>query len=208
MLSTVPSPLMAYVVVADGIGLLFQPYTEVVLHDLATKTVLYVANNQAERELGDDSAPDEIAFDPSEMVIGPYEKLGRDGRKVRSISIVLRTEAGEPIGVMRINFHLDALEKARQAMDLLLSRAILQPQPEKLFRDDWEDRVNVFFDHWLQERKLTSSMLTREHKRELIEALYEQGAFNGKSAANYVAKVLSMARATIFNHLKEIRGNG
>jgi predicted transcriptional regulator YheO len=55
---------------------------------------------------------------------------------------------------------------------------------------------------------LTLSMLTREHKRVLIEALYEEGAFNGKSAANYVAKVLSMGRATVFNHLKELRGNG
>ena len=35
----------------------------------------------------------------------------------------------------------------------------------------------------------------------------EQGAFKGKSAANYVAKVLSIGRATVFNYLKELRGN-
>ena len=111
------------------------------------------------------------------------------------------------IGVMCINFHIAALEQARQALDLLLSSTALQPQPEKLFQDDWQERVNIFLNHWLQERKLTLSMLTREHKRALIEALHEEGAFKGKSAANYVAKVLSISRATVFNYLKELRGN-
>ncbi|VWB51834.1 YheO-like protein [Burkholderia lata] len=194
--------------VADAIALLFQPYTEVVLHDLSTQTVAYVANNLSKREVGDDSALEEIGFDERENVIGPYEKLGWDGRKIRSISAVLRTESGEPVGVMCINFHQAALDQAKQALELLLSSAVLQPQPEKLFRDDWQDRVNVFLDHWLQERKLTLSMLTREHKRELVAALYAEGAFNGKSAANYVAKVLALGRATIFNYLKELRGEG
>jgi D-arginine utilization repressor len=200
--------LIPYRPVADAIALLFPPYTEVVLHDLATQTVVHVANNLSKREIGDDSALDEIGFDPNENVIGPYEKLGWDGRKVRSISAVLRNEAGEPIGVMCINFHLAALDQAKQALELLVSSAVLQPQPEKLFRDDWQDRVNVFLSHWLQERKLTLSMLTREHKRELVAALYAEGAFNGKSAANYVARLLAIGRATIFNYLKDLRGEG
>ena len=49
-------------------------------------------------------------------------------------------------------------------------------------------------------------MLTREHKRELVEALHAEGAFKGKSAANYVANVLNMGRATVYKHLKEIKG--
>lgn len=200
-------PLSSYYAVADGIVQLFPPYTEVVLHELATQTVVYVANNQSKRELGDDSALDNIEFDPQEMVIGPYEKIGCDGRVVRSISFILRTEASEPIGVMCINFHLAALKQAKQALELLVSNAVVQPRPEKLFHDDWQERVNVFLHHWLQERKLTLSMLTREDKRVLVEALYKEGAFKGKSAANYVARLLLMGRATVFNHLKDLRSN-
>ena len=33
------------------------------------------------------------------------------------------------------------------------------------------------------------------------------GAFKGKSAANYVANVLNMGRATVYKHLKEIKGD-
>ncbi|MCA7969189.1 hypothetical protein CFB52_026975 [Burkholderia sp. AU18528] len=203
-----PSQLDPHRAVADAIAQLFQPYTEVVLHDLTTQTVAYVANNLSRREIGDDSALDEIGFDEQENVIGPYEKIGWDGRKIRSITAILRTEAGHPMGVMCINFHLAPLDQAKQALELLLSSAIVQPQPKALFRDDWQDRVNVFLNHWLQERKLTLSMLTREHKRELVAALYAEGAFAGKSAANYVAKLLALGRATIFNYLKELRGEG
>jgi predicted transcriptional regulator YheO len=199
--------LARYRSIADGIVLLFPPYTEVVIHDLSTQTVVHVANNQSKRELGDDSALDDIEFDPDESVIGPYEKLGWDGRKIRSVSIVVRNDEGGPIGVMCINFHIAALEQARQALELLVSSAALQAQPEKLFQDDWQERVNIFLNHWLQERKLVLSMLTRDHKRALIEALHEEGAFKGKSVANYVAKVLSIGRATVFNYLKELRGN-
>jgi D-arginine utilization repressor len=207
-LQTLSSSLAPYRAVADAIAQLFQPYTEVVLHDLATQTVAHVSNNLSKREIGDDSALDEIGFDEQENIMGPYEKLGWDGRKVRSITTVLRSEEGESVGVMCINFHLAPLDQARQALELLLSTAIVQPQPQALFRDDWQDRVNVFLNHWLQERRLTLSMLTREHKRELVAALYAEGAFAGKSAANYVAKLLALGRATIFNYLKELRGEG
>lgn len=191
--------------VADAIALLYAPYTEVVIHDLATQTVVHIANNLSRRELGDDSALDDIDFDTQACVIGPYEKLGWDGRTVRSISAVLRDAGGEPVGMMCINFHLAALDQARQALELLLSSTALQSRPEQLFKDDWQERVNVFLNHWLQERKVTLSMLTREQKRELVGALFAEGAFNGKSAANYVAKVLSLGRATIFKYLKELR---
>ena len=39
-----------------------------------------------------------------------------------------------------------------------------------------------------------------------MEALHAEGAFKGKSAANYVANVLNMGRATVYKHLKEIKG--
>ena len=72
--------LARYSAIADGIVVLFPPYTEVVIHDLNTQTVVHVANNQSKRELGDESSLDDIEFDPDESVIGPYEKLGWDGR--------------------------------------------------------------------------------------------------------------------------------
>ena len=37
--------------VADGIALLFFPYVEIVIHDLHSQTVAYIANNLSKREI-------------------------------------------------------------------------------------------------------------------------------------------------------------
>ena len=52
------------------------------------------------------------------------------------------------------------------------------------------------------------NVLTREHKRERGEALHAEGAFKGKSAANHVANVLNLGRATVYKNLKENEGEG
>ena len=202
------TPLVArYRHVADGIAALFHPHVEVVIHDLATETVAYIAANVSKRSIGDESALQEIAFDPTENVIGPYEKTNWDGARIRSISIVVRDDDGRAYGVLCINANFSVFDRAKAALSLLLESPVDLSQPEKLFRDDWQERINTFLQDWLNERGLVLTSLSRQLKRELIEALYAAGAFKGRSAAPYVANILGVARATIFNHLKNLREN-
>ena len=197
--------LSRYQSIADAIATLFYPYAEVVLHDLATQSVAYIANNFSKRELGDDSGLEELENTPDATVIGPYEKLNWDGRKLRSISVVLRDDAGAALGMMCVNLDISVFEGARAALDLFLSGSKLVAQPALLFEDDWRERINRFIHGWLQQRQLSLSILSREHKRELVQALLREGAFRGKNAADYVANVLGMGRATVFKHLKELK---
>ncbi|MBW8353776.1 MAG: transcriptional regulator [Pseudomonas sp.] len=193
--------------IADAIATLFFPHAEVVLHDLRTQKIDYIANNLSKREVGDDAAlEDLLSGDSSERNIGPYEKLNWDGQKIRSLSSVLRDSQGQPIAVLCINLNISLFENAKAALDLFLSPSKLIPQPDSLFRDDWQERINTFLHNWLRERQLGLNLLTREHKRELVLALHAEGAFKGKSASNYVANVLSMGRATVYKHLKELKG--
>ena len=196
-----------YRAIADAIATLFFPHAEVVLHDLRTQKVDYIANNISKRAIGDDAAlEDMLGGEVDERTIGPYEKLNWDGQKIRSISTVLRDASGTPVAVLCINLNISLFETAKQALDLFLSSSKLIPQPDALFRDDWQERINSFLHGWLRQRQLGLNLLTREHKRELVEALHAEGAFKGKSAANYVANVLNMGRATVYKHLKEIKG--
>ncbi|QZI69724.1 transcriptional regulator [Pseudomonas protegens] len=193
--------------IADAIATLFFPHAEVVLHDLRTQKIDYIANNLSKREVGDDAAlEDLLSGDSAERNIGPYEKLNWDGQKIRSLSSVLRDSHEQPMAVLCINLNISLLENAKAALDLFLSPSKLIPQPDSLFRDDWQERINTFLHNWLRERQLGLNLLTREHKRELVLALHAEGAFKGKSASNYVANVLSMGRATVYKHLKELKG--
>jgi len=195
-----------YRAIADAIATLFFPHAEVVLHDLRSQKIDYIANNLSKREVGDDAAlEDMLETGTDETNIGPYEKLNWDGQKIRSLSTVLRNEAGRPLAVLCINLNISLFENAKAALDLFLSPTKLIAQPDALFRDDWQERINTFLNNWLRQRQLSLNLLTRDHKRELVLALHAEGAFKGKSAANYVANVLGMGRATVYKHLKEIK---
>ena len=196
-----------YKVIADCIATLLFPHAEVILHDLASQTVVHIANNLSKRALGDDSALEELPGDFDQAAsLGPYEKLNWDGQKIRSLSSVLRDSQGHPLAVLCINLNISLFENAKAALDLFLSPTKLIPQPDALFRDDWQERINTFLHAWLRERQLSLNLLTRDHKRELVLALHAEGAFKGKSASNYVANVLNMGRATVYKHLKELKG--
>ncbi|KVP16284.1 transcriptional regulator [Burkholderia ubonensis] len=197
--------LSRYAPLADGIATLFFPYAEVVIHDLHDQTVLYLANNLSKREVGDDSALEEIDHSARERVIGPYEKLNWDGRRMRCVSNILFDDEGHPAGMMCINFNIAVFDDVRATLDLFIKGAGVVAQPDELFRDDWQERINTFLHSWLRERQIGLNGLTREHRRELVEALYAEGAFRGKSAANYVANVLGMGRATVYKHLKHLK---
>ncbi|MGH8381857.1 helix-turn-helix transcriptional regulator [Pseudomonas sp.] len=202
-----PDPVLDnYRAIADAIATLFFPHAEVVLHDLRSQKIDYIANNLSKREIGDDAAlEDLLETGTDETNIGPYEKLNWDGQKIRSLSTVLRNEAGTPLAVLCINLNISLFENAKAALDLFLSPSKLIPQPDALFRDDWQERINTFLNNWLRQRQLSLNLLTRDHKRELVLALHAEGAFKGKSAANYVANVLGMGRATVYKHLKELK---
>ncbi|MCJ1885610.1 PAS domain-containing protein [Pseudomonas sp. LA21] len=203
---TAADPLDNYKAIADAIATLFFPHAEVVIHDLRNQRVAYLANNISKREIGDDSAlEDMLEGSGDERNIGPYEKLNWDGQKIRSVSTVLRDGKGEPLAVLCINLNITLFETAKAALDLFLSSNKLIPQPDALFRDDWQERINTFLHAWLRQRQLSLNTLSRDHKRELVLALHAEGAFKGKSAANYVANVLNMGRATVYKHLKELK---
>lgn len=195
--------LRRYAHIADGIAALFFPYAEVVIHDLHTQTVVHLANNLSRRAIGDDSGLEDVARTSREGKLGPYEKTNWDGRRMRCVSTSLADDAGRTAGVMCINFNIAVFEDMRGALDLLLAGAGVVPQPAELFRDDWQERINTFLRDWLRKRQLALNTLNRNHKRELVEALREQGAFRSGSAANYVANVLGLGRATVYKYLKE-----
>lgn len=195
-----------YAAMADGVATLLFPHAEVVVHDLRSQTVVHIANNISKRQLGDDSALEDLPGELSTATpLGPYEKLNWNGQKVRSISSVMVDDAGVPEALLCINFNVSVLEQAKQALDLFFQASRLLPQPDVLFRDDWQERINTFLHAWLREYGLSLEGLSRVQKRELVEALHAEGAFRGGSAYDYVANVLGMGRATIYKYVKLAR---
>ncbi|MGY0219282.1 helix-turn-helix transcriptional regulator [Endozoicomonadaceae bacterium StTr2] len=192
--------------VAEAISILLHPHAEVVVHNLKTQKVVALYNNFSQREIGSPSLMDSIEVDDDMQVVGPYEKLNWDGRKLKSISSILRDENSNPVGMLCINLDVSQMEQALQTLSSFLRPQDLQPQSDNLFRDDWFEKINVFINRWLSTHGKTLQTLTRQDKQELIKELYLSGAFNGPKTAEYTAKVIGLGRTTVFNYLKQLKG--
>ncbi|NIY48487.1 helix-turn-helix transcriptional regulator [Cedecea colo] len=190
---------------ADGIAALFFPVVEVAIHDIRSGKIAYLANNISKRNVGDDAGLEELALRDMDKLAGPYEKLNWDGKKIRSVSVRVNLN-GDPEYMFCINFSTAQLDDARQALEMFLSVNRLLPQPVQLFENDWQEKINTYLHHWLAEHNSSLSTLTRIQKKALVTELYRQGAFNVRNSADYIASVLSMGRATVYKHLKELKG--
>ena len=198
-------PLSAYCPLCDAIALLLQPQAEVVLHNLATETVAHIANPFSHREVGEPSLLHEIDFRPDVALIGPYEKVNFDGRRLKSVSAVLR-EDGRAVGVICINLDVTHLQLA---IDLLTALTRVPPgagQPAVLFQEDWHERINQYVHAWTARNGVVIAGLSRAQKLQLVGELAADGAFGGKHAAAYISRVLQMSRASVYNYLRAAKG--
>lgn len=191
--------------IADGIAALFFPNVEVVIHDVAAGQVAYIANNLSRRNPGDDAGLEDFERDGLARVTGPYEKLNWNGKKMRSVTIATGNDS-EAGYLLCINFSTAPFEEARNALELFLSVTRLQPQPEALFRDDWQENINTFLHEWLRREHTSLDTLTRSQKKTLVADLHKEGAFRAKNAADYIAGVLSLGRTTVYKYLRELKG--
>ena len=198
-------PLSAYYPLCDAIAILLQPQAEVVLHDLATETVAHIANPFSHREVGEPSLLQEIDFRPDVALIGPYEKVNFNGRRLKSISAVLR-ENGRAVGVICINLDVTHLQSAIELLTALTRVPPGAGQPAVLFQEDWHERINQYVHAWTARNGVVIADLNRVQKLQLVGELAADGAFGGKHAAAYVSRVLQISRASVYNYLRAAKG--
>ncbi|MBB6487873.1 transcriptional regulator [Rhizobium lusitanum] len=198
--------VLQFVPIAEAVATLLKPHAEVVIHDLRTQTIAYIANNISRRDVGGSSLAElkdigELGTD----VIGPYPKTNFDGRQLKSITAVLRNSGGETFGLLCINFDLAPIEAARDALTLLAAFQGAGTQPTALFNADWQETVNTAIADFLGERGLAASALAKEDHAALIERLEQEGYFSIRNLVPYLARLLGISRATVYNHLRRAR---
>lgn len=194
--------LTHYKPVAEAISLLLFPHAEVVIHDLKTGRIRAIFNNLSKRVVGDESLLDEVSqLADTQDVFSPYFKINWDGRKMKSVTAVLRNQRSKAIGLLCINLDISKWEEMH-----LFILELIKPttqMPDFLFKNDWREKINVYVSSYLKQHALRLESLDKTEKKKLLLALHKEGAFNTKNAASYVADVLQISRATVYNYLKD-----
>lgn len=193
--------LKHYKPIAEAISVLLFPHAEVVLHDLRTGCIEAIFNNLSKREIGDESLLDDMSeLSKSQDVFPPYFKTNWDGKKMKSVTAVLRNQVGKPIGLLCINHDISKWEEMHHFILDMIKPAT--EMPEFLFKNDWREKINIYVSTYLKQHALRLESLNRAEKRKLLLALQKEGAFDTKNAAFYIADVLQISRATVYNYLK------
>lgn len=195
--------LSHYKPIAEAISLLLFPYAEVVLHNLKTDRIEAIFNNFSKRSIGDESLLDEMGqFSDTQDIFPPYFKTNWDGRKMKSVTVVLRNDSRKPTGLLCINLDISKWEEMYHfILDLIKPTTEM---PDFLFKNDWREKINTYVSSYLKQQALRLESLDKGEKKKLLFALHQEGAFDTKNAASYVAEVLQISRATVYNYLKEI----
>ncbi|MGH6934311.1 MAG: helix-turn-helix transcriptional regulator [Dongiaceae bacterium] len=201
--------LQPYIAICDAIAQLLWPHAEVVLHDLATREVFYIANSYSKRRAGDSSLNEpEPAFDLSAQVIGPYRKTNWDGRRLKSVTAVIVGPNRKPAGLLCINHDVEAFAAALDQLGSLIALPSPSRQPAALFSNDWREAVNTIIGEFLVARNVTLAGLASDDLDDLIAQFARHGTFEIRKAVPYVADLLKLSRATIYNRLASLRQRG
>ena len=139
-------------------------------------------------------------------MIGPYAKVNWDGATLRSISILQHRPDGTPAYVICINHDQADLLALRRVAEALGPAPLDDPAPQAFLRNDWHDRLNGYASAWCRDRGLRIDTLGRRDRRALVGDLSASGALAERHAAAYVARMLGVSRATVYNDLKAREG--
>ncbi|WP_349436585.1 PAS domain-containing protein [Pararhizobium sp. A13] len=199
-------PLTPFIPVCDAIATLFSPHVEAVLHDLDSGLIFHIANAFSKRR-PEDSSLNEAGLVSSleDDVIGPYGKSNWDGRRLKAITAVLRDAEGRPVGLLCINHDIEAFASIFDQLKSMVDIAAPMPKTSALMAEDWREAVNSVIGDFLGTRRATLAGLTSADMDELIGMLDVRGVFAIRKAVPYVAEILKLSRATIYNRLGAIR---
>lgn len=193
-----------YIEISRALSRLLGHLVEVVIHDLSTHKIIFIEGSLSKRKIGDPSLLEEdikdFADELSQIV---YSKLNFDGRLLKSISIPIK-EKNTVVALFCINYDITIFHELGELTNNILGGPFSK-KPDVLFKNDWQDRINAFIHSFLKEHGLQFATLTNKDKQKVVQSLYKQGAFSEKNAAEYIARVLDMSRATIFNYLRKCK---
>jgi len=191
--------------VGDVLARLLSPHAEVVLHDSATDRIAAIWNPLSGRKVGEPSLLGELdeLSTTGRDAYGPYPKVLPDGRRLSSVSAVLRDEDGTAAFVLCVNVDRTAFETASRL--LAAFAAPVSGQPRVLFEHDWTERLNELVAGYVQERGVPVERLSREDRVELLRRLDAAGVLSQRRSVPTVARALQVSRSALYQLLVEAR---
>lgn len=196
--------------VADGIAAFLGENCEVVLHsfDSLDKSIFHIVNGQVTgrcvgaplTDLGMKLLTE--SCNSNKDVTECYYSKTADDKLLRSITILIRNGDGKPIGMMCINFNMDA--PLADVLRLFCAKG--QPETDKsqeTFVTSIEELIEVTLRDARAAVSGDDSIPNNAKNKAIVCELIKKGIFDIRGAIDIVALKLSVSRYTIYNYIRE-----
>jgi predicted transcriptional regulator YheO len=197
--------------VARGIAQMFGDLCEVVIHDFSDPehSIVCIEGNVTRRKVG--GSVTEIGLqllrggDDQPDLIG-YTQNTKDGKALRSSSILLRDPDGHVFGCLCINLDITEIVGLRRALSHLVPEIGTPPVAVK-FTDQIEEVLGRIIDEVVAGYSTPPGIMDRSEKLALVAALDRRGAFQIQRGVPTVAHLLGVSRTTVYTYLDEVRAD-
>lgn len=190
---------------------LYAPYCEVVIHDFSDfeHSIVCIEGNVTNRCIGGAATDLLLAKaskgDTDEDLYNYMTRLP-GGRIMKSCTAFLRDEDGRAYGAFCVNFDITPFSGMHTALGAFLATEERSDVIET-FANDIEDTIQAIVADTLHESGQSLSSMGREERVELIGRLADKGVFQVKKSTSVLADQLGISRASIYNYLREARGD-
>ncbi|MBX7552048.1 PAS domain-containing protein [Streptomyces sp. NPDC004232] len=194
--------------IAVALGRMFPGLCEVVLHDLRDPrhAIRVIENDLSGRQVGDSATELGLAriADPDfPSVVQNYPNRFPDGRPAKSTSIGIRNAEGEYVAALCLNLDISVLSPVTRALSNLVATDTAHGErPLETLRDRTARELRRTVEELSAQRGATPRSLGREDKKTLVRQLYQDGYFDSRDAAQTIADLLGVSRATVYNYAK------
>ncbi len=205
--------LTSYKTTARGLAAYLGSGYEIVLHsleDLNHSVVSIINGHHTGREVGAPitdlalSMLSKINESPGSDYIS-YFSTNKNGEPLRSTTIVIRGEKGNPIGLLCINFYLNT--PISSLLHTLSPKTELQQ--ETFLSESFSENVEELLSESLEEAKQRvygdESISPSNKNKEIIHILYQKGVFNLKDSVVTIAEMLGISKNTVYMHLRNLK---
>ncbi len=197
---------------AEGIVAVVGPQCEVVVHDFSDPehSVVAIAGNVTGRKPGA-PVPD-LSFTSGELDCNTPDQLNYHAqigsRNLQSSTIWLRDPQGTPIGAVCINVDYSEFRQARELIDKFMAPVWDSSEfvVSDTFAKDIDDLIELSVANFLHQENIPDvETMSHEEKLNLIQIVEERGLFQIRGAANRLADLLNVSRASIYNYRSSLK---
>ncbi len=210
--------------IVKALGNMFGPKCEVVLHDLRNpqSSIVAIANGHVSgRKIGGPIIGGPLKDKGLEVllkqadhsdIVGNYFSNTRDGRTLKSTTVIFRNQKGVPVAGLCLNLDLTDFIMAREFINLFCAEqddGTVEIAAAETEQDDDLSEVDVIMKLIVEESMLQVhkplSRMDKEDKLQIMINMNERGLFLIKGGVESAAVALGVSRFTIYNYLKDIK---